>query len=141
MRYRDILLMIHELHRLGYQRLRIKPGMSASGMHWRCAITALGAQAANYGSAQERAPFGWDDAAEDTPAQLAQKFIARFGELCAHGRGTDQAYAGWYAEMLRASEPAGAPIFYADWELDRAVVTLIGESGHATFRLPPEDRG
>jgi len=99
--HRTILLMIHELHRMGYQRLRITPDMAPSGMHWRCAIAAPGAAAATYTTGQARAYFGWDDAAADTPQQLAQKFAARFAELCAQGRGADQAYADWFAELLR----------------------------------------
>lgn len=34
-----VLRIVHELHKQGYQLLRIAPGMSASGCHWRCAIT------------------------------------------------------------------------------------------------------
>src|SRR5438445_11614927 len=33
---RLLLLMVAELHRRGYQQLRIAPYMSPSGMHWRC---------------------------------------------------------------------------------------------------------
>lgn len=34
-----ILRLVHELHKQGYQLLRIVPGMSPSGCYWRCAIT------------------------------------------------------------------------------------------------------
>jgi hypothetical protein len=37
--YRKALLMVGELHVRGYQRLRIAPGMSASGCYWRCSVT------------------------------------------------------------------------------------------------------
>jgi hypothetical protein len=37
-----VLLMVHELHKLGYQRLWFVPGMSPSGMHWRCSVTHVG---------------------------------------------------------------------------------------------------
>ena len=41
-RSQRVLLMVHELHKLSYQRLRIAPGMSPSGMHWRCSVTHVG---------------------------------------------------------------------------------------------------
>ena len=31
--------MVHELHKAGYQRLRVSPGLSPSGVHWRCSVT------------------------------------------------------------------------------------------------------
>src|SRR6188508_645112 len=39
--YRKVLLVVYVLHQRGFQRLRICPGMSASGMHWRCSITPV----------------------------------------------------------------------------------------------------
>ena len=34
-----VIAMVHELHKAGYQRIRIVPGISGSGMHWRCSVT------------------------------------------------------------------------------------------------------
>jgi len=84
--------MVHELHKLGYQKLRIVPGMSPSGMWWRCSITPVtnilpqnGARskewdtdAAHYSSSQENVYFGWEDTQHDTARQLAAKFVERF---------------------------------------------------------------
>jgi hypothetical protein len=33
--------MVGELHELGFQRLRVSPGMAPTGMHWRCTITSV----------------------------------------------------------------------------------------------------
>lgn len=38
-RAQRVLAMVHELHKRGYQRLRIVPGMNSSGSAWRCFIT------------------------------------------------------------------------------------------------------
>ena len=37
-----VLEIVAALHRRGYERLRIEPGMSPSGMSWRCGITLAG---------------------------------------------------------------------------------------------------
>lgn len=74
--YRKVLRMVAELHVRGFQRLRIAPGMSASGCYWRCSVTPVtnisiwhGARlvsydtlAAHYSTGSEREYFGWKDA-------------------------------------------------------------------------------
>ena len=147
---RMLLLMVAELHRLGYQRLRIAPGMAPSGVHWRCGFASAahfsardGAQLAGHGplarysTGQARAYFDWPDAADDAPAQLARKFVERFPEIALESRGADAAYAEWYAEMLRQSEPDGAPIAYADWELEPGALMVVGEIARGSVPLPP----
>ncbi len=124
----QVLLMVHELHKLGYQRLRIVPGMSPSGCYWRCAVTYTGnilishgamakdfSDAARYTSGQGNAYFGWEDARHDTARQLALKFVERFPEIARKGQGTDRPYADWYVQMLGFAERGIFPVAYADW--------------------------
>ena len=90
-----LLTMIHELHKAGYQRLRIVSGMSPSGMHWRFDVLSdanvrengwepngadwgnleqLGLMA-RYTTGQGSTFFGWTDAQSDNARQLAAKFL------------------------------------------------------------------
>ncbi len=85
--FRKVLLLVQELHLRGYQRIRIAPGMSPSGMNWRCPITPVsnilrshGARmrdfdglVAHYGSGAGRDYFDWTDARHATPSRLAAK--------------------------------------------------------------------
>lgn len=128
-RCQRVLAMVHELHKLGHQRLRIMPGMSPSGMHWRCNITpvtnilrAHGAmardffdQSANYSSSDGADYFGWEDARKATARDLATMFGERFPDLLGAGHGRDWTYAGWYVEMLGHAERGDLPVAYADW--------------------------
>lgn len=128
-RCQRVLVMVHELHKLGYQRLRIAPGMSGSGMHWRCSVThaanirqshgamlcAFDRETAHYTSAQDNDYFGWEDAQQDTARQLATKFVERFGEVARLGLGEDWVYAGWYVQMLGLADRGVFPVAYADW--------------------------
>lgn len=131
-RCQRLLRMVHELHKLGYQRLRIAPCMAPSGMYWRCSITHAantlpnhGARMRNgtdlevvhYSSSQSNQYFGWDDAQQDTARQLAAKFIERFPKLAQKGDGIDWPYAGWYVQMMGFSERGSLPIAFADYEL------------------------
>ena len=127
---RRFLATIHELHKLGYQGVRISPGWSASGVHWRCSITAASNidsdgwslidyfEAAHYSSAAGARFFEWEDAPRRSPRQLAQMFIERFPRLASESIGMDYAYAGWFAAVLGAVEHGRLPAFYADYEFD-----------------------
>jgi len=122
--------MVHELHKMGYQELRIAPGMSSSGCHWRCSVTHIGnilsihgammnnwdTAAVHYSTGQDNVYFGWGDARRDTARQLASKFIERFPEIAQQGLGQDWPYVGWYVQMLGVAERGALPVAYADWQ-------------------------
>jgi hypothetical protein len=130
---RRMLLMVQELHGMGYQRLRAVPGISSSGFYWRVAITPAtnirpsrcGEREVNwdedvtalYTSGSVEKCFGWEDAAKDSPKQLADKFVKRFPTIVAEGKGSDPDYSRWYAAMIEATEPKDVIIMYADWEM------------------------
>lgn len=126
-----VLAMVAELHKAGYQRLRIAAGMSPSGCHWRCHITHAGNVRANgwepldwkngvasYTSGDEDLYFGWKDAPGKSARQLAQFFVDRFPDLARRGAGRDRTYAGWFVGMLGAAESGRLPTFFADWDLE-----------------------
>ncbi|SFR96133.1 hypothetical protein [Sphingomonas jatrophae] len=130
-----LLAMVHELHKAGYQRLRVSPGLAPSGMYWRCSITHAGniaengwslrtpgleGEVASYSSGAGDRYFGWDDAPGRSARELAVRFIQRFPALVEKGDGCDWAYAGWLTDVLGRAELGGAdalPVFYADYPL------------------------
>ena len=147
-----VLVMVHELHKAGYQYLRIAPAMSPSGCHWRCAITPTtnikkshGAMTVNYSknvahytSGQENEYFEWKDAKTDTARELAAKFIKRFPEIAEKALGQDWEYVGWYVQMLGLAEQGVFPIAYADWPLDPDPRWLPTTKGSDTkLPMPP----
>lgn len=151
-RGRRVLLAVRELHRLGYERLRIAPGLSPAGTAWRVAVVPAPETCAENGALTPPGPlpeatystgdggryFGWDDAAGDAPADLAAKFVARFPRVAAPGRGPDPAYRLWYEEMLAATAPMGLPYAYwdsyGDWELG---MTHLRTTAGGPVPVPP----
>ena len=133
---RRFLAMVHELHKLGYQGVRISPGWSPSGAYWRCALAATSNirrngwslidyfKGASYSSAAGARIFDWEDAPRRSPRQLAQMFIERFPRLASESIGMDYAYAGWFVAVLGAVEHGRLPAFYADYELDLSQLDL-----------------
>jgi len=131
-----VIAMVHELHKAGYQRLRISPGISPSGAHWRCPITHAGnvlpngweirdfdtasGELALYTTADGALYFDIPGADKLNSRELATAFLAAFPKLAEKGAGRDWAYAGWLTEMLGRAEQGGFENFvalYADWDL------------------------
>jgi hypothetical protein len=125
-----LLSMIGELHKAGYQGLRIAAGMNAAGTHWRCHITHAANVGLNgwepldwendivsYSAGDDDQFFGWTDASGKSARQLALMFVQRFPALAKTGIGRDRMYVGWFQEMLGAAENGRLPIFFADYPL------------------------
>ncbi len=122
-----LIRMVSELHRMGYQRLRIMPW--AHPQAWRLAISPAdgfsirnGAFTASYGksgavytSADGARYFEWDDAHNDNARSLAEKFITRFPDVAQRGLGRDWEYAGWLAELIGFLEQ-GDWLPIVEWE-------------------------
>lgn len=152
-----LIRMVSELHRLGYQRLRVMP--YEAPLAWRLAIgprdifsTVNGAWAeddsgfsAQYSGASGKDYFGWRDSGHDNARQLAEKFIQRFPDVCERSAGRDWLYAGWLSELLGVLERSSAlPIVAAEYlesePVEARFLTLrpYGSNGADTkFALPP----
>jgi hypothetical protein len=130
-----VLAMVGELHRRGYQKLRVMPFMSSSGHAWRCWIGPDTLFYRNHGAyldgtwdpdeAQSTSPtacyttgaehyFGWRDADKDDARTLADKFLIRFTELTRQGEGWSYAYAGWFQRLLGLAERGWMPVVIDD---------------------------
>lgn len=154
-RCQRVIRMVGELHRQGYQRLRIFPHLYP--LAWRCEIGPIeqfsrvnGAwcpkdgERARYSGASGNRYFEWDDSATDSARSLAAKFLIRFPEVAASGRGRDWEYAGWLSELLGVLErDAVLPIVMAEYlepgpEALRVLPLLaIDGTWPGEFPLPP----
>ncbi len=149
-----VLRMVHELHKLGYQGLRIEPALAPSGGAWRCAVSHVenvrrdrGARfvddardVARYTTGQDNTYFGWKDASGDSVKRLAQRFLERFPEICEKARLRDWEYAGWYVEMLGFAERGEMPVALADWggsEPDPRFIETLGSRHGLCLPAPP----
>jgi hypothetical protein len=121
-----ILRMVSELHRMGYQRMRVMPHEGPTSYRvWIAPASAFsrvnGAYCADmemasvcYFGPSEDKYFDWDDAEYDDARQLAEKFIRRFERVCELGFGSDWAYAGWLADLLAKLEQHPDKLPYID---------------------------
>lgn len=135
--------MVHELHKAGYQHVRISPGLAPSGCHWRCNITPAaniasdgftiidfdtdGGLVAAYSSSQEDAYFGWSDAAGMSARGMALRFLHSFPKIAKAGAGRDFPYAGWLTDVLGQAEQGTESdliALYSDQATDAAYLRL-----------------
>lgn len=124
-----VIRMVSELHRMGYQHLRIMPYVHPNA--WRLAVGSRdifseqnGAyipvnslsglpiySAARGGDAY----FDWEDAKGNDARTLADKFVSRFPDVAKRGLGRDWAYAGWLSELVGFLE-GGDWLPVTEWE-------------------------
>ena len=127
--YRRILLMVRELHQLGFERLRA-PAYEYP-LAWRCPIVpaywtherhggmfdepfsqiervfGVRPHQYQYSSADGQFPFTWEDVAFHSPRELAETFVRERREIACAGWGPDAAYARWLEEVLDLTKPNG----------------------------------
>lgn len=124
-----VIRMVSELHRMGYQNLRIMPYEHPNA--WRLAVApkncftesnaaCLKGDAWNDAAIYSAAGggnlyFDWEDAKQDNARELADKFIRRFPEVSERGRGRDWEYAGWLSELVGVIE-TGDLLPVTQWE-------------------------
>jgi hypothetical protein len=143
-----LMAMVGELHKRGYQRLRVMPYFGPTG-HWRGSIAPVllfyrnhgaihlepeggvdapeVAMVARYTGAAGSHYFEWNDAGADTARSLADKFIDRFPLLSMNSQGWDYPYAGWYLRLLGTAERGWLPC------LRRIRGNLVREAASARY--------
>jgi hypothetical protein len=150
---RQVFLMVAELHKLGYEGLRVTPFHSPSGCYWRCSIVPArmthrdhGARLADdvvyeslpkYSSAEEDNYFGWRNMKPKTPLILAPRFIVVFPKFAEQGHHPDPAYVRWFSTMLELTAPIGVVSAFGDMAApDDRMITDFCEDG-VVVKLPP----
>lgn len=153
---RKIMLMLRELHMMGYEKLRLISSVSPSGACWRFAILPVtkvsrlnGAMASSFdfradasGSfdGSERCT-GAGDSENDSPRKIAELFLSRFPEIAAEGLGQDKDYVDWYKNVIRETEPQDliyAHDDYYDSDCDGYLRTVIRQ---LKIPMPPAGKG
>lgn len=156
-RMRLVLNMVGVLHRRGFERLRIVPGFSGSGMYWRCSfapdtnivpeptlqdidqIADHEGLVVTWSNANPRV-FGDPNASHMNEDQLADAFAVRFPALLTGCKGSDSAYAAWFADLLNVVRQGFFPVFYGDYlSIENRRTPVVGQSAEnpPQLALPP----
>lgn len=148
-----ILQGVRVLHQRGYHGVRILPGMSGSGMHWRVSVTVAENlhdthgyprlhdwdRAINYSTGGGTEFAGTRVNVTTSPEAVAEAILAALPALDADSR--DPEYARWYEELMHLVERHDAvPIAYADYFDDKAGWEIGWDSG-IRHPAPPGSAG
>ena len=122
---RRLFLMVRELHKQGYERLRIAPRFADSpgGPVWQCRVVPDFFTEKDHGAVESGCPHEltyfystrgargfeqrWPELANAQPNLAAAALGPSQNSVCIAGLGSDPEYVSWYSEMLRQTEPGG----------------------------------
>ena len=144
---RRLLEMVRVLHRQGYERLRIYPGMSPSGCYWRCEflpsemtfkviqIRTMDPESRLRDTRVDRRQItlGGPTRFQIPPDEIAAKFVDRFDDLSKASKGKDPAYVSWYSRMLDETAPNGIVYAYADYPVPEDYLSVHNKTD---LRIP-----
>lgn len=140
-----VLSMVHELHKAGYQGIRVCCGITDRKTDWQCHIFSAENTAPNgwapanveraikYTPQGDDAYFGWKDSSKNTARQLAAKLLSHNSEIAREGAAEDWAYAGWLSYTLGLAEHGQLPVFYGELDKEK-------EANRTTILPPPSAR-
>lgn len=136
----ELMQILHELHKLGYQKLRWMSYMAPTGLSLRCHITTQDHICANReivfsGDPNEiwRTSIGAMTTGEDiTP--LVRRFMDENPRLLEIGKGDDPEYIEWFNKLLSFAAKGQTPIFYGEY---RSLQMGRIQVGQYTMPTPP----
>lgn len=117
------LQVVHELHRMGYQKLRVYPYFGPN-YHWRCLLHPASnvdiedhqrpineSDQLKYTEAAGYQYFDWANCEELTPYEIAFRVTQEKSEFLRDCQGSDPAYVQWYIELLGFAAAGVLPTF------------------------------
>lgn len=144
-----ILQGVRTLHERGYDRIRVLPGMSPSGVYWRVTIATVdntdpggGRSVSDYeaavtyttGSLTEFA--GSEVTVTTSPEVVADIILSALPRIVPTA--DDPAYVAWYAGLVQLVERTGElPIAYAEY-FDSTEGWEVGWGGDIRYPNPPK---
>lgn len=141
---RRLLLMVRELHRMGFECLRFQMTRSPvdRSVSFALALPTGAAPVAAFphtplpvhAGTQAAAPFGWGDACFDTPEALALKVLRRAPGALFGAWGVDRAWTRWFDEALTSTEPEGLLMMAPD---TKTPVTVARHRSVSSVVQPP----
>lgn len=150
--------MVSVLHCRGYEKLRVFPykqlgeyrvGVLPSkhfSIHNGAWVsTDISLTALVHSSKMGNRAFGWLDALDDSPEQLADKYILRFPKEAQDGFGSDPNYAAWFHRLLAHTRQGGLPVMLTEGfdfgPYDAPAMPIVHHAPkyklHMGFPLPP----
>ena len=152
-KWRRLLLVVADLHKLGYECARIVPFIvdTPGGGDWTCIIAPSAMISPSHGATIAEHP-DWVDfpyfigrTVRSLPGlpqgfDSAKNMILAYPKLAEQCIGPDREYAEWYRAMLRTTEPEGVVYGAADLDDQKNPpingMRVLGPEGHLEILVP-----
>ncbi len=137
--FQKILYVAGNLHKKGYQNLRIVPSLSPSGLSWRCSFVTykegriVNVYASNWIQGFDKIN---DKEIELNIEELTNLFIEKENDFLQNCKGKNEEYVKWFERVLQNLKEEELPYAYAEyfsptsfWEtsLGNEIPTLPGD--------------
>lgn len=116
--FQKILYVAGNLHKKGYQNLRIVPSLSPSGLSWRCSfVTYKEGRIINVNASTWLQEFYElnDKEIELTIEELTNLFIEKENAFLQNCKGKNEEYVKWFDSVLQNLKEEELPYAYADY--------------------------
>ena len=112
-----LLFVVKELHSRGYEKLRIVPSLSPSGLSWRCSfVVKSGSQLKSIiASNWLQDVMNVSSKNEYSIEELTDMFAREHQHFLAHCKGKNKEYVEWYSKMLLTLTEGELPYAFADF--------------------------
>jgi hypothetical protein len=113
---KKMLLMVKELHKRGFGKLRIVPSVAPNGLHWRCSFI-------DKTKGHEFPASQWIYKIElksrkleikQSPEELADLFMQENNEFLHYCKGDNQEYVKWYSKMTESLKESELPYAFSE---------------------------
>ena len=119
----EIVMIVHELHKRGYEQLRLLAGWSPNGLCWRWLVypKVLMTHGNRFEHDIEGVPFRclYSSTGEDYPKDRepysVDEFIKGNEGFLELARGEDKAYVDWYKNIISHAENKDVPIAFGEY--------------------------
>jgi hypothetical protein len=156
--WRHLLLVVADLHRLGYEHARICPFIvdTPGGGDWQCIMAPAAGISPSHGAQIENCIEWWrgpDPPGRDFPYCIGracrqtpfnpystEDLIRDYPKLAEQCLGRDEEYIRWYREMLQTTGPDGVIYASAPWDHDDPLpishMRVLGPEGERDVVVP-----
>ena len=135
----ELMQILHELHKMGYQKLRWMSYMTPNGCALRCHITIQDNLYGYWGIVELNPDICfWMSYSQMTTGADIQPyldlFIRKYQSLLNRGKGEDDEYVSWFNDLLREAAKGNTPIYDGEfWSLPVGKI----EVGSKIYSAPP----
>jgi hypothetical protein len=111
-----LLYIVKELHIKGFEKLRIIPSLSPSGLSWRCSfISDTSERRTIISSSWIQSIFKVEEKNEYSIEQMTDLFEKEHFDFLNECKGKNKEYVEWYSDMLQKLKEGELPYAFSDY--------------------------